>query len=182
LADIYGGGKNLGDVKFDMVTTTPQSTQSQTATVYWENFGVANQMKFRMDMSQEGSTMEYLVDYSTETAYMYTPATNTAYKISLSQAPSNPLQNADQIHPTYLGTDTVDGNLCDVWQWTTQVTGVGTSTSKVWIWKAKSFPVKMELTDSSGTTTIEYQNIVFGTLDPSLFELPAGVTITTFPS
>jgi hypothetical protein len=179
LRDIYGGGKNLGDVQFDVVTTTSQSTQAQTAKAYCKNYAT-NKMKFR----QEGTTQIFLMDYSAQTAYLWTPGQNTAYKIDFSQVLSNPMvnvANADQIHPTYLGTDTVDGNLCDMWQWTYQVTGT-TGTEKMWIWKDKSFPVKMETTTSGVTTTIEYHNIVFGTLSDSLFQLPAGVQVTQLPS
>jgi hypothetical protein len=89
---------------------------------------------------------------------------------------SDPTQNADQIIPVKVGTETIDGKLCDVYQWTYQGT-----TTKEWIWKDKSFPIKMESTSSSGTTTIEYKNIVFGTLSNDLFQLPAGVEIVQFP-
>jgi outer membrane lipoprotein-sorting protein len=177
LSDIYGGGKNLGDVKADMVTTSTQSPQAQTSTVYYKNIWVANELKFRID----GANTTYLVDYGAQTAYLWNQAQNTACKIDISQAPTNPLANGDQIHPTYLGTDTVNGNLCDVWQWT-RVTAAGTWTIKLWLWKDKLFPVKIEATTSTGTTTVEYQNIVFGTLSDSLFVLPAGVQVMQFPS
>lgn len=185
LSDILGGGKNLGDVQFDMVTTTSQSTQAQTAKAYYKNSGT-NKMKFSAyGTSQEGTTQILVMDYSAQTVYLWTQGQNIAYKMDFSQiVASNPMANglnATQIHPTYLGTDTVDGNLCDMWQWTYQVTGT-TGTEKVWVWKDKSFPVKMETTTSGVTTTIEYQNIVFGTLSDSLFQLPAGVQVTQLPS
>ena len=128
-------------------------------------------------MSAEGMTTIYLVDQSTQTAYMWMVEQNIAYKIDMSQAPSSdPTKNGDQIHPTHVGTATIDGHPCDIWQWTSQGT-----TEEMWIWTAKSFPVKMEVTTSSGTSTIEYKNIVFGTLDNSLFQLPADVQIMTLP-
>jgi hypothetical protein len=175
LSDIYGGGKNLGDVKFDAVTTSPQLPQAQTSTMYYQNFGTTG-WKSRMETSMEGTTTIYLTDYSAQTAYMWTEGTNIAYKMDWSKV-SNPTANGDQIHPTHVGTATIDGHPCDIWQWTDQGTTV-----KTWIWTAKSFPVKMEMTESGATTTMEYKNIVFGTLSPALFQLPAGVTVTTFPS
>jgi hypothetical protein len=177
LSDVFGGGKNLGDVQFDAVTTSPQLPQATTEKMYYKNYGVANQMKLRMEMSQEGTTTIDLVDYSAQTMYMWMKEENIAYKMDMSKAPSDPTANGDQIHPTHVGTETVDGHPCDIWQWTSQGT-----TEKMWIWTAKSFPVKMEMTLSGVTTTTEYQNIVFGTLADSLFQLPAGVTVTTFPS
>jgi outer membrane lipoprotein-sorting protein len=133
-------------------------------------------MKSRMETSAEGTTSVFLADYGTEIAYMWLVEENIAYKVDWSQAPSNPTEDGEQIHPTYLGTATVDGHLCDVYQWTDQGT-----TEKMWIWKEKSFPVKMEVTTSSGTMTTEYKNIVFGTLSNDLFQLPADVQIMQFP-
>lgn len=178
LADIFGGGKNLGDVQFDMVMSSPQLPQAQTSTVYYKSFGSTTGFKSRTETTQGGVTQITLVDYSAQTAYFWTEGQNIAYKMDFSQVASgNPTENGDQIHPTHVGTATVDGHPCDIWQWTYQ----GTS-EKMWIWTAKSFPVKMEATISGVTTTIEYQNIVFGTLSDSLFQLPPGVTVTTFPS
>jgi len=134
-------------------------------------------MKIRTEMTVEGNLTIYLVDYSTQTAYMWLKDQNIAYSIDMSQAPSNPTENADQVYPTYVGTDTVDGKLCDVYQWT-----ILSMPMKTWVWKDKSFPIKMEATTPDGTVTVEYQNIVFGTLSDSLFQLPAGVQVTQFPS
>jgi hypothetical protein len=100
-----------------------------------------------------------------------------AYKIDMSDAElSDPTENSDQIIPVKVGTETIDGKSCDVYQWTYQGT-----TTKEWIWKDKSLPIKIETTSSYGTTTTECKNIVFGTLSNSLFELPAGVEIVQFP-
>ena len=120
-----------------------------------------------------------LIDQETKTAYSYLPALNMAYKIDLSQAgQSDPTQNSDKITPVKVGTETIDGKLCDVYQWTDQGTG---TTTKQWIWKDKSLPIKMVSTTLSGTTTTEYKNIVFGTLSNDLFQLPAGVQIIQLP-
>ncbi len=51
--------------------------------------------------------------------YMYYPDQNMAYKMNFSQASKNPTENSDQITVTYLGTETIDGKLCDKWQYTT---------------------------------------------------------------
>jgi len=145
--------------------------------MYYQNFGTTG-WKSRTETSQEGATSIYLVDYSAQTAYMWTQGETIAYKMDFSQfAASNPTANAGQIHPTHEGTATIDGHPCDIWQWTDQGT-----TTKSWIWTAKSFPVRMESTTSGVTTTIEYKNIGFSTQSPALFQLPAGVTVTTFPS
>jgi prepilin-type processing-associated H-X9-DG protein len=178
LGDIYGVGKNIGDVKFDQVMTTSGQTQSTTLHMYIKDAWLSDKMKFRYEIAEGGTTMIMLYDFGARTAYEYFPNQNMAYRIDFSQAEqNNPTENANQIVPVKVGTETIDGNLCDVYQWTFEG-----SSMKEWIWKEKSFPIKMETTTSSGTTTIEYQNIVFGTLSDSLFQLPAGVQITQFPS
>jgi hypothetical protein len=177
LADIYGVGKSIGDVKYDQVMTVSGQPQSTTSKVYIKDAWLSNKMKFRYEMTAEGTTTIMLMDLATQIAYSYFPDQNMAYRIDMSQAEqSDPTQNSDQIIPVKVGTETVDGKLCDVYQWTYQ--GIST---KEWIWKDKSFPIKMESTSSSGTTTIEYKNIVFGTLSNDLFQLPAGVEIVQFP-
>ena len=176
LGDVLGTGKSIGDVKYDQVMTTSGQTQSITMKIYMKDAWLSDKMKFRYEISEGGQTMIYLIDLATRTYYWYLPQENIAYKMDMGQAPENPVENAEQIIPVKVGTETVDGKLCDVYQWTFE----GSST-KQWIWKEKSFPVKMEATTSSGTTIIEYKNIVFGPLADSLFQLPAGVQITQFP-
>jgi hypothetical protein len=142
-----------------------------------KNAWLSDKMKFRYEMTQDGTTTIMLIDQATKTGYSYLPDQNMAYKIDLSQAgQSDPTQNSDKITPVKVGTETVDGKLCDVYQWTYQGT-----TTKQWIWKDKSLPIKAVYTTSSGTTTTEYKNIVFGTLSNDLFQLPAGVQIIQLP-
>lgn len=174
LGDVYGVGKNIGDIKFDQVMTAPDQQQT-TMKVYIKNAWVTNKLKYRYEMTMEGQSSIQLLDLEAQTMYMYLPDQNMAYKMNLNQAPSNPTENSDQI-VTYLGTETIDSKLCDVWQYTTSDV-----TSKVWVWKERSFPIKMQSTTSSGTSIVEYQNIVFGTLSNDLFQLPAGVQIIEFP-
>jgi prepilin-type processing-associated H-X9-DG protein len=177
LGDVLGTGKSIGDVKYDQVMTASGQTQQITMQIYMKDAWLSDKMKFRYEIAEGGQTMIYLMDLATKTYYWYLPQENIAYKMDMGQAPENPVENAEQIIPVKVSTETVDGKLCDVYQWTSE--GM---TGKEWIWKEKSFPVKMEATTSSGTTVIEYKNIVFGPLADSLFQLPAGVQIQSFPS
>jgi hypothetical protein len=178
LGDVLGTSRSIGDVKFDQVMTTSGQTQSTTLHMYVKDAWLSDKMKFRYEIAEGGTTMVMLYDFSARTAYEYFPDQNMAYRIDFGQAEqNNPTENANQIIPVKVGTETIDGKLCDVYQWTYQG-----STAKEWVWIEKSFPVRMESTTSSGTTIIEYKNIVFGTLSDSLFQLPAGVQITQFPS
>jgi outer membrane lipoprotein-sorting protein len=174
LGDIYGVGTQIRDVQFDQVMTAPGQLQT-TMKVYWKNWG-SNTMKYRSEMTTGGQETVQIIDYAAQTMYSYIPAQSIAYKMSFGQAPENPTENSDQIKPTYVGTETIDGKLCDVWQYT-----ISDTSTKVWVWKAESFPIRMESTTSSGTVIVEYKNIVFGTLSNDLFQLPAGVQIIEFP-
>lgn len=129
-----------------------------------------------MPAATAGFAMTYIYDYAAGKMYMWYPDDNVACSTSISQTTSNPGQDVEQIVPTYLGTETVDGKLCDKYQYTDQ--GI---TTTVWIWKDKSFPIKEETVSSSGTDTIEYQNIVFAPLSDSLFAVPSSVTMQPYP-
>ena len=177
LGDVLGTGKSIGDVKYDQVMTASGQTQQITMQIYMKDAWLSDKMKFRYEISEGGQTMIYLIDLATRTYYWYLPQEKIAYKMDMGQAPENPVENAEQIIPVKVGTETVDGKLCDVYQWTFEG-----SSMKQWIWKEKSFPIRAEATTSSGTTIIEYKNIVFGPLADSLFQLPAGVQIQSFPS
>ena len=178
LGDVLGTGRSIGDVKFDQVMTTSGQTQSTTLHMYVKDAWLTDTMKFRYEIAEGGTTMVMLYDFGARTAYEYFPDQNMAYLIDFGQAEqNNPTENANQIVPVKVGTETIDGKLCDVYQWTYQG-----STAKEWVWREKSFPIRMETTTSSGTSTLEYENIVFGTLSDSLFQLPAGVQVTQFPS
>jgi hypothetical protein len=94
LSGIYGGGKNLGDVQFDMVTTSPQLPKAQTATYYYQNYPT-NVWKSRMEMTTEGTTMVYLVLYGPQTMYMWTEGDNVVIKMDFGQAAKNPTEDSE---------------------------------------------------------------------------------------
>jgi len=177
LADIYGVGSYIGDVKYDMVITSPGQPQ-QTFTYWIKDAWLSDKMKFRWEMAAGTETMVILWDMATGTYYMYYPNQNMAYKMDTVQTENNnPVEGSDEIYPIKVSTETLDGKLCDVYQWT-----YAEGSGKYWVWREKSFPIKMEMTTSSGIMIMEYKNIVIGTLSDSLFQLPAGVQIMQFPS
>jgi hypothetical protein len=154
---------------------TATGEQQTTMKVYWKNWG-SDTMKYRAEMTQDEQEVVWIIDYAAQIMYWYYPDENMAYKMSFGQAPENPVEGSEEIIPTYLGTETIDGKLCDKWQYTTSG-----ATETEWIWKAESFPIKMVSETSSGTTTTEYKNIEFGTLSNDLFQLPPGVEPIEFP-
>jgi len=176
LADIYGAGEYIGDVKYDMVITA--AGQPPITYTYWiKDAWLSDKMKFRYEMIQGDQSMVLIWDMATRIYYMYYPAQNMAYVMDMGQAEeNNPVEGSEDIIPVKSGTETLDGKLCDTYQWT-----YAGGSAKYWVWREESFPIRVEATSSSGTVIMEYKNIVFGPLSDSLFQLPAGVQIMQFP-
>ena len=170
LADIYGKSHYTGDVQYDMVITAGGVSQQMVYKVSTKAWTSSNtKVRYEIPPLYPGGFTEVILwDSSARTQYDWYPDQNIACQVPTGQGQDNPSENATQIIPTYLGTDTVDSKLCDVYQWTFE-----SSTMKEWIWKEKSFPIKQEITTSGQTSTYEYQNIVFGTLSNVLFTVPS---------
>ena len=169
LADVYGKGYK-GDVKYDVFLTAGGMSQQLLYKTYYKGWNSTN-TKVRYETPAaypRGFTQVTIWDSSTRTNYLWYPDQHVACQVPTGQGQDNTQGNATQIVPTYLGTDTVDSKLCDVYQWT-----FGNSTMKELIWKEKSFPIKQEFTTSGQTSTMEFQNIVFGPLSNDLFTVPS---------
>ena len=134
-----------------------------------------NPAKIRMEVAAVGQTTDII--YDGQNYYMYMPAANMAYQMSVASAQqytsnSGNTSSLSQYNPVLVGPDTVNGMACTVYQYTVQ--GVST---KIWIWNQYGLPVQMV----SGTTTIVYSNYSFSSIADSEFQLPAGVIVTTMP-
>ena len=126
-------------------------------------------------MSMEGITTVSIIDQDAKTMYTYMPAQNMAMKTSYDQAQESATQEAGSItdfNPKTVGTESIDGKTCLVVEYTDEQ-----STTKMWIWRDRGLPVKMEMTTTEGKTTIEYKNYDFSDIPDSMFELPSGVQI-----
>jgi len=171
LADILGKAANIDSVKYDMYLTA--AGESITATI-WQK-----QQKMREEMAVSGTTDVILYDMAAKIMYMYYPAENMATKTTLdsSAIPKGATQETSAIlnyNPTVVGTETIDGKVCIVVIYDTMGASV-----KTWIWKDKGFPLKMEMTNSYGTTTIDFTNLDFSDIPDSMFVLPADVQIVS---
>lgn len=173
LADLLAKGQDIGSVKYDMVVTAPsQDTMTTKVWLKGEN------MKFESEL--EGETSITIVNEDEQVMYMYLPDQNMAYKMAFNNVPESAVEETEDILDydyTIIGTETIDGKSCLVVEWT-----VEGFTSKMWVWKDKGFPIKVETTTSEGKTTIEYKNIQFVNISDSEFELPGGVEIIEFPT
>ncbi len=177
LSEILGRGAGISSVKYDMIMTS-QGMPSMTQKVWLKK----NKMKTEATM--EGQTMIYLTDMDTKTMYTYMPAQNmamkTAMKIDFSNDTKPATESTESIEkykPVVIGTETLDGKVCTVVEYTTEEGKI-----KSWIWKEKGFSIRMEMTTAEGKVIVEYKNIEFANIPDSMFELPAGVEITEMPT
>jgi outer membrane lipoprotein-sorting protein len=125
--------------------------------------------KSRMESTTGGVRTIILIN--ADKAYTYIPEQNMAMAMSLSEAKMQTPQVRDfkDIYKL-VGEETVDGKLCDVYEYKDRRAGL----TRIWIAKDIEFPVKSE----TGGVKIYYRNIrIDVSLDDALFELPAGVQI-----
>jgi outer membrane lipoprotein-sorting protein len=126
----------------------------------------------------EGESYIIIMDQDAGVMYMYYPSQNMAMKMTFegtdTQGAVQDPESLLQYNPDVTGTETIDGKPCIVISYSEP--GVGTF--KEWIWTEYGFPLKIETTTSEGTSTVEFKNISFSSIDDSVFELPPGVEIT----
>lgn len=169
VSDLLGRAAGIASWKCDVVTTAADNSVT-TSTMFVKN------KKMRIESSIQGQNTVTLIDIDAKTMYIYTPAQNTAIKMDFNQAPQSAIGSSiAQYNPIIIGSETLDGKLCQIIQYTAN--GVVT---KEWIWDAKGLPVRLQTVSSSGTSTTDYKNYDFSDLSDSLFVLPEGVKITTF--
>jgi len=171
LSDILGKGADIDSIKYDM-SITMTGVPAVKATV-WQK-----KQKMREEITTEGITMVVIFDMDENVMYMYYPEQNMAMEMVVDEGtmPESPLEDSSEIlenNPNITGTETIDGKDCVVV--TYEVPGEGNM--KMWIWKEKGFPIKMEMVTSQGTTTIEFSNIDLSDIPDSAFKLPDDVTI-----
>lgn len=173
LDDILGRTSGIESVKFDMIMTSP-GMASMTTKVWLKG------QNMKSEATMEGQTVINIIDHETRTMYMYMPDQNMAVKVTYDQAQASPIdetQAIGQYHPQTTGTETIDGKVCLVVEYTVQ----GAST-KMWIWQEYGFPLKVVTETAQGTATIEYKNIEFTDIPDSEFQLPPGVQIMDLPN
>jgi outer membrane lipoprotein-sorting protein len=156
----------------DMLMTTHNGTKASGK--YY--FSPPN---FRMDMAEKGQNMSMITDGSTQTSYivmhdrhMYIETHGNQVNPMMSRAPKSP--TFDGAHPCgkdmtcqKVGTETVNGRVCDKWVGTDKQGRTGTA----WIDQKLSFPIKALGADGA---EFDLTNVKEGTPDASLFQPPAG--------
>jgi outer membrane lipoprotein-sorting protein len=164
LSDILGWTSAIESLKFDMAITGPGYPDAIASKV-WQK---TNKMKTETTM--QGMTIVTYIDYDAQRLCAYIPVTGMVMATDFSMAQADPLDQAETIldyQPTIIGSETIDGKDCLVFEWTAE--GV---TTKWWLAKDDGFPRRVETTTAQGTTTIEYSNVEFTDIPDSEFEFP----------
>ena len=156
------GGKPVSSLQFDVVMESEK--QNMAMKMYFKG----DKTRMEIDTPGQGTVTQIVKDNK---AYMYMPSQGIAISISLDEfknkmvTPTMP-QNVDlQI----VGEETIDGRLCDVYQYTLEG-----QVYKAWVDKERKFVLKMQAPQA----TMYFKNVVInGDINDSLFEFPAGVQV-----
>jgi Domain of unknown function (DUF4412) len=157
------------------VTVTPvrEKGHSMAGKVYFGG------KKFRMDSSMEGHDSIIISDPANKVGYLLMPQQKMYMEMRQDgmmgrRGPdmraydaSNPCAAEEGVTCKKVGTETVNGRMCDKWEFTRG----GANTRTVWIDKANYIPIK---TVEANGTAVEFKNIKEDPQPASLFEIPAG--------
>ncbi len=170
LVELLGLSADITSMKYDLLVTGPGLPTTSTKTWLKKN-------KMKTEVVQQGTTAVMLIDNDAKTMYSYMPAQNMAIKLpfdpaKLLQSPADDIKAIQNNNAKVIGTETVDGKICTVVQYSGSQ-----GTVKTWVWQDKGLPIRSEVTSSTGKTVIEYGNLDFSDIPDSTFVLPAGVKI-----
>jgi len=164
LGDLLGRTSEIESVHFTMVMTAPGLPEGMTSEV-WQKTG-----KTKTQTSVMEQTVITYTDYDAQKMCTCFEATG-CMGMDFSQAPPDPVEQSgmiEQYHPTILGSETVNGKDCLVFEWT-----VEGAHSKWWVDKDSGWPVRVETTTPQGTIVIEYTDVEFVDIPDNEFVFPA---------
>ena len=135
----------------------------------------------RMEMSQQGHDVAMITNTKSQTTYMVMPQQHMYMEIHPGQGmmgrnipsikppsdPNNPCANQPGTTCTKVGTETVNGRVCDKWEFTNK----DGHHSTAWVDQKLHFPIKTVGEDGS---RFELSNVQEGSQPASLFQPPAG--------
>ena len=180
LTALFTKYQQTASVSLDFSATTADGTV--TSGKMWEQAG--KKMKIQTTANNVVNVM--IIDQVANTMTIYQPATKQGMKTTVNipvQDPESYAKDLNVGNVQDLGTENIDGDTCRVIQYTTTTgTNNTTATAKMWLSEKLGFPLKVEVTDSDGATTIiQYSNVKVGDLSSDTFKVPSDVKITTAP-
>ena len=138
--------------------------------------------RVRMEMTAQGNTSIMISDQSRKIAYVVMPQQKMYMEMSTDRPgaqrgpdwqaydATNPCKTMQDTTCERIGTEAVDGRMCNKWKFTS--TGKnGNSSRTVWIDQNTGIPIKTLVSDG---TMMELTNIKVGPQSAGLFEVPAG--------
>lgn len=134
----------------------------------------------RMKMEADSTKGKVISIIDGKTVYSYFPSENKAVKFVVQGTPkmealSNYAAYLKSLDAEIIGSERIGEYDCDIYVCTDPKTQ---ATSKIWLWKEKEFPVKVEANVSDGVVTTIIENLKIGIdIDDSEFTLPPGVQI-----
>jgi hypothetical protein len=139
--------------------------------------------KTRQEFVQQGQKQITIMRLDKGVTWVLMPAEKIYMEMSSQEgAAYNPQldQNIkDKAEIKLLGKETVNGYVCDKYQYIYHDTSLGTLTQ--WISKKFSYPIKTEYKSPSGYMLTEYKNIQEGNVQNSLFEVPGDYMLMSIP-
>jgi len=134
--------------------------------------------KIRIEMDTPDGKGIAIIDKDMMLSYI--PSQNKAIKVKIDvQRDMNVLSDygsyLESIGAKIIGSERIDSYDCEIYDFIDPRINMP---SKVWLWKEKKFPVKVEIKSPNGVVTTTMKNIkVDIPIDDSEFTLPAGIEI-----
>lgn len=169
---LLGGYASAAEMSaaYNQVLTTPDGAVTRSTVL-------VSGTQFRMETELQG--VKTVMVRNAGGVFSYMPESGVAMKLAgvdLSQEPvtGEYLAYLDGRHATKLREETVEGRVCDVYQFADEKGHA----SRAWVWREKQFPVRMEMDGPDGTITATLSNIRMNVPAPaSAFQLPAGAQL-----
>jgi hypothetical protein len=133
--------------------------------------------KMRMEMNTPGNKMVHIMlPEENKTIMLMTKEKMYMEMTAVNNPSSSPSLNKEDLEKVatlkQLGTETINGYLCDTYQVIFHDKKQGTTTQ--WYSKKLNFPIKMVSQGPHGDVVTEYQNIKEGSVPDSSFIIPPG--------
>jgi outer membrane lipoprotein-sorting protein len=139
--------------------------------------------KTRQEFVQQGQKQITILRPDKGITWVLMPAEKIYMEMSSQEGaaydPQLDLNIKDKAEIKLLGKETVNGYMCDKYQYIYRDTSMGTATQ--WVSKQLNVPIKTEYKSTSGYMLTEYKNIKEGNIQDSLFEVPGDYALLSLP-
>lgn len=182
IKDIFGNINNMDEYHYEM-----ELSEEETSLVSMKMWVSKNKIRMETYSSEIGENIIMIIDNDEKTGYIYDPNAKTAIKIQYNNSSDD--SEMDDLWDTKDYMDVIkevfDEENMDIENGTFNGESVkivsnkiGGDTSKMWISKKTSFPLKIETyTEGKLVSTVLFKNFERKSIDPSMFVVPEGTEI-----